>query len=142
MALPKQHRLKHRRDFDAVYQRGLRRGSTCFTLRALRLRLPSDKELASEPAPTRIGISISKKVSKRAVVRNRIKRQIRAAVRQLLPRLSPGWNIVIGVRSTPTNSKGSSKADSEEAPAIQCDYFQFLQELEQLLTKAEVLYGD
>ena len=134
MALPKHHRLKHRRDFDAVYQRGLRRGSTCFTLRALRLALPNSEGLGCEPAPTRIGISISKKVSKSAVVRNRIKRRIRVAVRQLLPRLAPGWDIVIGVRS--------SKVDSEEAQAIRCDYFQFLQELEQLLTKAEVLHGN
>ncbi|NDJ18665.1 ribonuclease P protein component [Myxacorys almedinensis] len=118
MALPKPHRLKHRRDFDAVYRHGLRCSSRCFTVRALRLK--------GELAPSRIGISISKKVSKSAVVRNRIKRQIRAGLRQLLPRLAPGWDVVIGVRFQ----------------VIECDYFQFLQELEQLLTKAEVLYGD
>jgi ribonuclease P protein component len=79
----------------------------------------------SADSPSRIGISISKKVSKKAVVRNRIKRQIRAILRQLLPRLKSGWNIVISVRSQ----------------AVECDYQQFLQELEQLLAKAEVLNG-
>lgn len=75
--------------------------------------------------PTRIGISIGRKVSKRAVVRNRIKRQIRAAARQLLPRLSPGWDIVAIVHSE----------------AKECNSTQFLQELEQLLARAEVLNG-
>lgn len=77
------------------------------------------------PLPTRIGISISQKVSKRAVIRNRIKRQIRAAMRQLLPRFPLGWNLVIVV----------------QPQAVQCDYFQFLRELEQLLIESEVLNG-
>jgi ribonuclease P protein component len=76
--------------------------------------------------PIRIGISISRKVSKHAVVRNRIKRQIRAILRDFLPRLAPGWDVVIGVRSQ----------------AVECDYHQFLRELEQLLAKAEVLNGN
>jgi len=113
--LPQENRLKHRRDFDAVYQRGFRRGSHCFTLRVL--RCPEQ--------PTRIGISISKKVSKRAVVRNRIKRQVRSILRSFLPRTKSGFSIVIGVR----------------IEATECDYPQYLQELEQLLVKAEVLNG-
>lgn len=75
--------------------------------------------------PTRIGISISKKVSKKAVIRNRIKRQIRAACRTLLPRISPGWKIVVSVR----------------VGAQECEYEHFLRELEQLLAQAEVLNG-
>ena len=86
-------------------------------------------ESVSDPnpqAPSQIGISISLKVSKRAVVRNRIKRQIRAALRQLLPGIAYGWKLVIIVRPQ----------------AVECDYFQFLQELEQLLLDAEVLDGN
>lgn len=75
--------------------------------------------------PARIGISISQKVSKRAVIRNRIKRQICAALRRFLPQLAPGWQLVIVVKPG----------------AIQCDYEEFLRELEQLLTSAEVLDG-
>jgi ribonuclease P protein component len=134
VALPKANRLKHRKDFNAVYQRGLRRNSAHLALRALHCsKLPLSKQavgqgltLESSKPPSQIGISISRKVSKLAVVRNRIKRQIRAALRQLLPRLAPGWKLVIVVRSQ----------------AVQCDYFQFLQELEQLLVDAEVLNGD
>lgn len=81
---------------------------------------------SSEVLPIQVGISISKKVSKRAVVRNRIKRQLKAIVRQLLPRLESGLRMVILVRSE----------------ALTYEYGEFLQELEQLLVKAEVLNGD
>ncbi len=79
-----------------------------------------------EVLPVQVGISISKKVSKRAVVRNRIKRQLKSIVRPLLPRLESGLRMVILVRSE----------------ALTYEYGQFLQELEQLLVKAEVLNGD
>ncbi|MBD0387298.1 MAG: ribonuclease P protein component, partial [Nostoc sp. C3-bin3] len=79
-------------------------------------------------ASTRIGISISTKVSKRAVVRNRIKRQITSALHNLLPKLSPGWRLVFIVKPTAAESK--------------CVSPQFLQELEQLLAQAEVFDGN
>lgn len=79
----------------------------------------------SSKCPTCIGISISQKVSKKAVVRNRIKRQIKSAIRHLLPQIQSGWLLVIIVRPS----------------AIQCDYWQFLRELEQMLRKIEVIDG-
>jgi ribonuclease P protein component len=85
----------------------------------------SEKLSFEEMSFTQIGISISQKVSKRAVVRNRIKRQIRSAIQQLLPEIPQGWKIVIVVKPT----------------ATQCDYEQFLQELKQLLKKSEVVNG-
>jgi ribonuclease P protein component len=78
-----------------------------------------------EKPPTRIGISINQKVSKKAVVRNRIKRQIKAIFRQLLPIISPGWQLVVVVRQG----------------AQECEYAQFLRELKQLLAEAEVING-
>jgi ribonuclease P protein component len=133
VALPKAHRLRHWRDFQAVYQKGIRRSGRYLTLRGLPRRTsaadastPRTLQPPNEDKPaTRIGISISQKVSKKAVVRNRIKRQIRAALRQLLPKLSPGWQLVVGVRPG----------------AQECEYAQFLRELEQLLAEAEVLNG-
>lgn len=76
--------------------------------------------------PTQIGVSVSTKVSKRAVVRNRIRRLIWAAFQQLIPKLDPGWQLVIVVHPQ----------------AVQCDYQQFLQELNQLLVDAEVINGN
>jgi ribonuclease P protein component len=117
--LPIRNRLRHRRDFSVVYQCGIRRNAAALGLRAY-LR-HQDTAI-----PSRIGFSISLKVSKRAVVRNRIKRQLRAAFRYLLPRLKDGWDLIIVVRSE----------------ALQCDYPKFLQQLEQLLAQAELLHGN
>jgi ribonuclease P protein component len=130
--LPPANRLRRDREFSAVYRKGIRRNSPNLTLRALRDSNLNQHRLAQQqtdlktlPA-TRIGISISLKVSKLSVVRNRIKRQIRAALRQMLPRISPGWNLVIVVRPT----------------AQECNYAEFLRQLEQLLVEAEVLNGN
>ena len=122
MALPKVNRLKNRHEFQTLFREGNRLKSSHLTLRALRLH-----SSGIITGATRIGISISTKVSKRAVIRNRIKRQIRAAFRSLLPQIAPGWSLVVVVQP--------------EAVLSKCDYQQFLQELEQLLTKAEVING-
>ncbi|PPS44795.1 ribonuclease P protein component [Chroococcidiopsis sp. TS-821] len=135
MALRKANRLQSRHDFRAVFREGIRRSGSHITLRALQRKAqysvnPASQDLQqSELAevPTRFGISVSTKVSKRAVIRNRIKRQIRAACRNLLPRIAPGWLLVVIVHPS--------------AVQAQCDYDQFLQELEQLLTEAEVIDG-
>ncbi|MBM0741926.1 ribonuclease P protein component [Phormidium sp. CLA17] len=138
MGLPKQNRLKHRKDFSAVYQRGTRIKTKHLSLRILRgspkktLDLPlsarpvSSTQSANAGSSTRVGISISLKVDKRSVVRNRIRRQIQAAFRQLLPVLAKNLDILVVVHP----------------PAIQCGYLQFLQELKQLLADFEVLNGD
>ena len=127
--LPIENRLRHHQDFSAIYQKGIRKNTSHLALRALRHqqepKLPQDKDNLEPHRPTRIGISISKKVSKGAVVRNRIKRQIRAALRQILPCISRGWDIVIVVKPT----------------AQQCNYDEFLQQLEKLLAQSEVLDG-
>lgn len=114
-----------------VYQQGKRWNSSHLALRTYPRRpsaLPLEgvkQSALNSREPPRIGISISQKVSKRAVVRNRIKRQLRAILRGLLPHLQPGWDLVIVVRPT----------------AVECDYQQFLQELKQLLSEAEILHG-
>ena len=90
-------------------------------------RLDKEKLDMGEPTrlPSQIGISISQKVSKRAVVRNRIKRQVQGIFQLFLPRLKPGLKFVVTVRSS----------------AVGCEYKEFLQELEELLRRAEVLDG-
>lgn len=114
MGLPKAHRLKKRQDYRAVYEQGIRRYSPHLTLIALDLHNSKNEDLSLE---TKVGISISKKVSKKAVVRNRIKRQIRSALMVNWQLVNPGWNMVIVVRPK----------------AIECKYEHFLRELEELL---------
>lgn len=121
MSLPKIHRLRRRQDFHKVYQYGKRYQQSHLTLRSLR-HLPNTIE--NLPA-TRFGISVSKTVSKKAVIRNLLKRQVKSALRQLLPQIASGWSIVIGVR-----------------PAAQgCEYLEILRELEELFAAAGVIDG-
>jgi ribonuclease P protein component len=119
VGLPSDHRLKNWQYFQKVYRQGKRYQSHHLIIKVLS---PEDDQMI----PTRFGISISKKVCKKAVTRNRLKRQIKAVIRTLLPQISPGWQIIIMVK-----------------PVInQCEYEHFLRELKELLLKAEVLYGN
>jgi ribonuclease P protein component len=119
--LPKQNRLRARQDFTTVYQKGIRQNRFAIGLRAYRHHAEPQAQ-----QHLRVGFSISTKVSKRAVVRNRIKRQLRAALRELLPKLENGWDLVIVVYPN----------------ALKCDYPEFLQQLKQLLAQVEILHGD
>lgn len=82
-----------------------------------------EKSAAEVLLPTKIGVSISQKVSKKAVIRNRLKRQILAICQNLLPKLVPGFRLVIVVKPK----------------AVGCNYEDFLRELRQLLTQAQVI---
>lgn len=48
---------------------------------------------------TRVGFVVSTKVSKRAVVRNKLKRRMREAVRTVISELQPGIDIAFMARS-------------------------------------------
>ena len=137
MALPKQNRLRSSRDFGRVYRQGKRASTSHLAIRALKKvgrisgqadssEQVSDKESAGDYLPALsscFGISISKKVSKRAVVRNRIKRQLHAIIRDRLFDIGFGWQVVIVVRPS----------------AVECEFTDFLRELEYLLEKLNVL---
>ncbi len=138
MALPKQNRLRSSRDFGKVHRKGKRASAEALSVRALKQTsvgqkpvLRADRSSIDEQgvgeqlsAPSScFGISISKKVSKRAVVRNRIKRQLRAIIRDRLADIHPGWQVVIVVR----------------ASAVECDFADFLRELDYLLKRLSVI---
>jgi ribonuclease P protein component len=128
VGLPKVNRLKHWKDFRKVYQQGTRYSSPHLTLLALpdsRSQKQIEALEALELVKTRIGISIGQKVSKKAVIRNRIKRQIRAICSRLLPEIESGWQVIIVVRPS----------------ALECKYEHFLRELKQLLVKANIING-
>lgn len=122
MGLPQINRLKHHRDFRLVYERGESYRGSHLILRALP---PSTSQPDRAISPARIGLSVSQKVSKKAVDRNRIKRQLRAAFRELLPAIAPGWRLAIVVKPK----------------ATRCKYEHYLRELKELLLKAGILHG-
>lgn len=71
---PKDVRLRRRWEFDNVQTRGRRVHTTHFVMLVLPSQSHSDRK--------RIGITVSKKVSPNAVVRNRVKRMVREVFRR------------------------------------------------------------
>ena len=81
------HRLTHRREFDAVFQRASLR---CSSAEFLVLAIENGQEAS------RIGMVVSKKVAGTSVNRNRIRRLIRESFRRQFDR--NGLDIVIVAR--------------------------------------------
>lgn len=99
--LPKARRLLRRRQFDRVFERRCRCEDRRFTVYGA----PNGTE---EP---RIGIVVSRRVSTRAVDRNRIKRTIRETFRH-----NQGWldalDIVVVARSPAASATGHELEDA------------------------------
>lgn len=82
--MQKQLRLRHSRDFARLRQHGKAYHDKHMILSVLPNDLPHN----------RYGFITSRALGN-AVTRNRVRRQLREAVRQLHPRLQPGYDIVI-----------------------------------------------
>ena len=89
MALNRALRLRKGREFQRVRQQG----------RSITSRLLILAWMPNEVARLRIGIVVSKRISKLAVERNYIKRLLSEAIRHRLPELPSGWDIVLSARS-------------------------------------------
>lgn len=87
---PKRLRLRERREFIAIQRGGRRVGTEHFTLHGRR----------TGTRPTRLGITVSRKVGK-ATVRNRLKRLLREAFRLNRGRLAVGMDVVVVARPGP-----------------------------------------
>lgn len=99
--LPRPNRLTRTRDFELLFAQGRFAGGAFVTLKFWRIvpEFQPRRQLAA--TDLKIGILVSKKVSKRAVVRNRIKRQVREVVRLLLKenRIPIGYLLVFSVKA-------------------------------------------
>ena len=91
--LPKRYRLKAKKDFRRVYQKGKTLAYPCFVLYRRGSRLPEH----------RVGFSISKKVGN-AVERNRIKRRLRELARSMPEAFSPHADYIFVVRAAAKNA--------------------------------------
>jgi len=89
VALNRALRLRKGREFQRVKQQG----------RSITSRLLILAWMPNEVAILRIGIVVSKRISKLAVERNYIKRLLSEAIRHILPELPTGWDIVLSARS-------------------------------------------
>lgn len=86
--LPKENRLRLKREFQKVFESGARLSYGHF--HALVYKRVSD---VSEPS--KFGIIVGKKVDKKAVNRNRIKRRQREALRNFINDFPTGYDVII-----------------------------------------------
>lgn len=98
--LPKAHRLKERRDFRRVYQRGKSRAYPYFVL----------YQRSSGLSQHRVGFSVSKKQGN-AVTRNRLKRRFREACRLMPEAFSRGTDYIFIIRDA---AKAASPAQLQK----------------------------
>jgi len=86
--LPQNNRLAKTKDFENIYKKG----RNFFT------KILGIKYTKNELNITRIGIVISQKISKKAVIRNKIKRRLREILRLRLKTIIKGYDVVILTR--------------------------------------------
>lgn len=86
--LSSSNRLTASKDIMKVLRTGQRTGAGPFVVYAMRNRT----------GELRMTVVISKKVDKRAVVRNRCRRRVREAFRPLLPNLTSGFDILVYIK--------------------------------------------
>ncbi|WP_320667220.1 ribonuclease P protein component [Prochlorococcus sp. MIT 1307] len=86
MVLPKSMRLQGHRCFDHLYKEGLRYHEPSILLRVVKAesKFYKRKDLKFESKTCRCAIAISSKVSKKAVIRNRLRRLIHQHLREKL----------------------------------------------------------
>ncbi len=100
----RQLRLRRRKDFDAVFEKGQVLANRLLVLRSLPNQLPHN----------RYGFITSKRLGK-AVVRNRVRRRLREGVRTLPTRA--GWDVIISARAP------AARADFHELKAAVANLF-------------------
>ncbi|HEY6737092.1 MAG TPA: ribonuclease P protein component [Candidatus Saccharimonadia bacterium] len=88
--LPAPNRLRSPKDIARVYKQGVYgAGANLFSVKALATGRPA----------SRATVVVSKKIDKRAVVRNRLRRQLVEALRAHWETVRPGYDIVITVHN-------------------------------------------
>jgi len=85
--LEKKNRINLDKEFDHVFKTGQSFYAKVFGIKSI------DNDLEN----IRFGLLVGLKVSKKAVIRNKIKRQIRAIISQEIPLLKEGKDVVIVV---------------------------------------------
>lgn len=94
MALSRKYRLSDSSEIIRVIKKGRSFDSKFFRIKFL----PADAGF------TRFSIIISSKVSKKAVIRNKIKRTLSETIRLNIPKIKPGFSIVVLVKPKAPNA--------------------------------------
>lgn len=111
--LPRENRLKRKKDFKKVFQKGKSVKGNFLLL----------KKTENELGVSRFGFIVSSKVFKKAVERNKLKRRLRHIVREFLPEIKEG---VDGVFVALSSVKGKN-------------FEEIKKEVEKILKKSKLL---
>jgi ribonuclease P protein component len=114
---PRCAHLRVSAQFQAVFGEGKRFSGTYFRLH---VRQPADA------GPARLGVTVSKRVDKLSVGRNRIRRQAKESFRLLRPSLPPGDYVVLA-------KPGTAKADNAALRAELLSLFERARTLKPML---------
>lgn len=95
--LPTTNRLKHMKDFEILYKEGRFVPGELLTMKIWKIDPALYPRRKYSLEDLKIGFVVSAKISKKAVIRNRLKRQMREIVRLLLKdnRLKRGFIIAL-----------------------------------------------
>jgi ribonuclease P protein component len=83
--LPLKYRLKKKKDIDRVFKEG----------KGIKEDFLFLKFTSNNLGNSRFAVIVSRKISKRATIRNKIKRKIRAVISQKLPKIKKGKDCVL-----------------------------------------------
>lgn len=86
--LPKDNRLKNKKDFERIFKLGKSYKEDFLYLKLIKNNLKN----------SRFGFIVSSKVSKKAVIRNQIRRRLRELVRIMLPEIKKKIDAVIIIK--------------------------------------------
>jgi ribonuclease P protein component len=114
--LPKENRLRKKKDFEKVFQGGRRAGEKNLSLRARENSLPE----------SRFGFVVPRKHFRKAVLRNKLKRRLRECVRKELYRIKNGYDVVVLGRPGLEN----------------LSFVEIKEEIERLLSRTKLLKND
>ena len=111
--LPKLNRLKKKKDFDRVFKEGKRFKEDCLIFTVAKNNFKN----------SRFGFIVSKAVSKKTTLRNKIKRRLRELVRTKITKIKKGFNVVL-----------IAKAGLENK-----DFWEIEETLNKLLNRAKII---
>ena len=94
---PRRAVLRDAGQFQAVFRDGRRLNGNCFRLHAALTAADAPAHDARVATAARLGVTVSKRVDKHAVGRNRIRRQVREIFRVQRANLPPGDYVVLAL---------------------------------------------